>query len=190
MTDCKTCVLPSEISKEDKPKHGRPPRGLQDTVVPIELFGELDKASICKPDYNKLLTSEPYQLVTLTTTLYPLEDHGYIDSSTDLPAAKVVEAMLLTPANVSSSISGLQGYIRSLLLTYNIQAESLESNPVTDLQVNMRSILRRQTIPEEGVLSSGVFNIQAELRRLLLQHSTQPEEVTTNVHSLNVYMGT
>lgn len=73
MTDCFKCTLVTSKLQEDKPKHGRPPRDLQDTKVPIGVFGDLETATICKPDYNKLLTSNVYKVVTLTSHPYPIE---------------------------------------------------------------------------------------------------------------------
>lgn len=81
MTDCTTCTISNSGVGSSGTTHGRPPRSLIDTVIPIEQFGALNTAGICVPTYNKLLTSYVYTTRFITSFLYALltdEECAYI----------------------------------------------------------------------------------------------------------------
>lgn len=150
MTDCRTCQIPMALTNEDKPKHGRPPRGLQDTAIPIELFGELNKASICKPDYNKLLTSYIYSSSVVTSKPYPLEVEDFSQAQNYTPQIRLHRELILYEDYEYSKCTTLLTsiYLNSTVLDHSLveASHSLDVSP----SVYLNSIVVNRTYSESS----------------------------------------
>lgn len=71
--DLKDRTVTLDILEVQDTDRGKPPRDLKDLAVVVDIPGGLSTGSSCRVEYNKLLTSEVYKVVQLTSALYPLE---------------------------------------------------------------------------------------------------------------------
>lgn len=155
MTDCKTCYIPVVQSREEKPSKGRPPRGLVDELVLSFIEGLDSSTTVCRSVYTKLLTSEVYRRVTLTSTLYPhYFDMGIGAEPLNAAGRILPEYVLATSAHATMPAIELRDvYIQPLRLPpMPISVDALTPS------AELKGIVRYEQYPTVGVAPAPLFN--------------------------------
>lgn len=193
MTDCKTCLIPKATAKGGATTHGRPPRDLVDTVIPIEQFGGLNTATICVPTYNKLLTTELYRAIQYSTQPYPLEQLPDLLSNIALTAIQRDPAPYNYPDVVTDM--AVTEIVREVLVKYKEYARQPELIQATML---LTSIVRHATVrylrtemaPENLQAAINLTSIIREITvQYIIYNEYPPADISTSITLTSLVKG-
>ncbi len=154
MTDCKTCYIPVVQSREEKPSKGRPPKGLVDELVLSFIEGLDSSTTVCRSVYTKLLTSEVYRRVTLTSTLYPNYFKMGIGAEPLNATGRILpEYVLATSAHATMPVIELRDVnVHLWMPPMPISVDALTPS------AELRGIVRYEQYPTIGVAPTPLFN--------------------------------
>lgn len=154
MTDCKTCYIPVVQSREEKPSKGRPPKGLVDKLVLSFVEGLDSSTTVCRSVYTKLLTSEVYRRVTLTSTMYPHYFEMGIGAEPLNAAGRILpEYVLATSAHATMPAMELRDVnIHLWMPPMPISVAALTPS------AELKGVVRYEQYPTVGVAPTPLFN--------------------------------